>query len=119
MISGDRDDVRAGAGQREQRVDDELLGGRVWRGRVVKIARDENRIHLLTPSDLNDLAQHLTLFLEPGPPLKRLPDMPIRSVQEAHRPSTVLPPVPPPSTGTLQSPPWHAPPPRRGGRTRV
>src|SRR6185437_8423141 len=84
VVAGDRDHLRAGVPQREQRADDELLGVGAGRRRLVQVTGHQHGVDLSLPGDPHDLGQHLALLGQPVVTLEGLADVPVRGVQETH-----------------------------------
>src|SRR6202035_2543375 len=84
MVAGHGDDLCAGAGEREQRLDEDALRIGAGRGGVVQVAGDENGVDLMLLGEADDLGQDSFLLVEAAAALKSLADVPVGGVQELH-----------------------------------
>src|SRR5271154_4723317 len=84
MVAGHGDDLYAGAGECEQRLDEDALRIGAGRGGVVQVAGDENGVYLMLLGEADDLGQDGFLLVEAAAALKGLADLPVGGVQELH-----------------------------------
>ena len=85
VIAGDDGHVGAGAGQREERLVDDLLGVRWGGGRVEQVPGYDDQVDGVLPGDRRDLGQYQAVLVGAVGAAQTLADMPVRRVQQLHR----------------------------------